>query len=198
MVPAILPCKSVASTDRLGDLAEPATLLGLLQRGRGAGYLAALTHPEQGAAIIVHCISHDPRWDRQVEERAWFYASLVAELHIELAQLRAAFDPPPSQSGDAAGWLATDVFSLSARRGLPGGVSELRRYLLSGRDPQLALSYLVPLAGHPEAVGLLDDVLDLTRAGSSPGIHHGYRSSKISQPSRGHSGVEPATRSTAW
>lgn len=68
---------------------ESNTLLGLVQRGRGAGFEAALTQPAQARAHVVDCIVRDPRWDHQVEQRDWLYAALVAELGIEPARLRA-------------------------------------------------------------------------------------------------------------
>jgi len=140
--------------------ADPRSLLGLLQRGRGDGFLEALGHPDEAVDLVVDCVTRDPRLDHQVESRGWFYAALVEELDIDLPSLRAAFAKPAAETGDDAAWLATSVFELVARRGVPGGVSELRRYLRSGRDVDLALEHLLPLADHPEAVGLLDDILE--------------------------------------
>ncbi|MGH7869032.1 MAG: HEAT repeat domain-containing protein, partial [Candidatus Dormibacteraceae bacterium] len=105
---------------------------------------------------------NDPRWDHQTESRDWFYASLVAELSIDLARLRVAFDNVPNPYGDDAAWLTLGVFELSARRGLPGAVGELRRYLRLGRDVQQAVDRLLPFVGHPEAAGLLEDLLEVT------------------------------------
>ncbi|MFI7670583.1 hypothetical protein [Nocardia sp. NPDC049526] len=51
--------------------AEPSTLLGLIQRGRGACFVAALERPALARDLVVDCIVCDPRWDHQVEQRDW-------------------------------------------------------------------------------------------------------------------------------
>jgi len=61
---------------------------------------------------------------------------------------------------DFDAWLALEVFEVVARRGDPGGIAELRRYLRSARDVVLALEFLLPLASHPAASGLLADILE--------------------------------------
>jgi hypothetical protein len=141
--------------------AEADTLLGSIQRGRGACYDAALAQPALAREFVVDCIVRDPRWDHQVEQRDWLYATLVAELGIDSSRLRAAYAGPVDASGDSEAWLATGVFERLARRGIAGSVTELRHYLRSGRDLDQALEHLIPFAGHPEAHGLLDDVLDV-------------------------------------
>lgn len=141
--------------------ADPDTLLGSIQRGRGACYHAALTQPTLARELVVDCIVRDPRWDHQVEQRDWLYAALVAELGIDLSRLRAAYAEPVDSGGDCEAWLATGVFERLARRGIAGSVTELRHYLRSGRDLDQALECLIPFASHPEAAGLLDDVLDI-------------------------------------
>ena len=149
--------------------ADPDTLLGMLQRGRGEGYRRSLVQRDDGSDSVVECIIHDPRLDRQVESRGWFYAALVAELNVDLSLLRAAYTENAARlwndvDWDAAAWLATEVFELAAKRGISGGVTELRRYLRSGRDVVLALDHLLPLATHPEAFGLLEDILETANA----------------------------------
>jgi hypothetical protein len=129
-------------------------MLGLLQRGRGAGYVRALGDPAGAADLVVDCIVRDPRWDHQVEARSWYYAGLVHALGVDLARLRAAYVDPLDGHGDVAAWLATAVLELCARRHVKGAVAELLRYLDSGRDLSLALQHLLPLAGHPGAAGL--------------------------------------------
>lgn len=63
------------------ELWRPASsrnLLGRLQRGRGDGYLELLKEaPPQAWALIEDCLRHDPRMDRQVESRSWYYGSLI-------------------------------------------------------------------------------------------------------------------------
>lgn len=140
--------------------ADPDTLDGLLQRGRGEGYRRALLDPSRATDVVIHCIAVDPRWDHQVESRNWFYASLVAELGIDLARLRVSSVHPPARSGDAAARITTRVLELSAKRGIPGAVEQLRLYLRSNRDPEQALHSLLPFAGQVEEAPLLQEILE--------------------------------------
>ncbi|MFE3193957.1 hypothetical protein ACFXHA_33485 [Nocardia sp. NPDC059240] len=119
---------------------------------------------------MVDCIVDDPRWDHQVEHRSWLYASLVAELGVDLQRFRAAYAGPADPMDDSNAWLAVGVLEDLARAGIEGSVSELRHYLRTRRDTYLALNALLPFHDRPEARGLLDEVLavadddDLRRA----------------------------------
>lgn len=141
--------------------ADPGTLHGVMQRGRGRCRDAASTQPEVVADLLIDCIVHDPRWDHQIEERSWLYAELAVDSNIDLTRLRAAYTGPIDRTGDSAAWLAIGVLGRLARRGSEEAVLELRRYLRTGRDLDLALAELVPVADHPAAQGLLGDVLDV-------------------------------------
>ncbi|MEV0298228.1 hypothetical protein [Nocardia sp. NPDC050710] len=141
--------------------AEPGTLLGMIQRGRGACYRDARARPASAGDFVVACVVRDPRWDHQVEQRSWLYAALVADLGVDLSRLRAAYAGPADPSGDSDAWLATGVAVLLARRGVDGAVTELRHYLRSRRDLDQALDALIPFIDHPEAQGLLDEVLEV-------------------------------------
>lgn len=69
-------------------LAPPETLQGQLQRGRGAGYREALRRPAREVeALIFACLTGDPRWDQQVEERASYYAGLLLHFESDLSPL---------------------------------------------------------------------------------------------------------------
>lgn len=69
-------------------LADPNTLLGMLERGRGSGYLLAVeTAPATVWPLLIECITNDPRLDRQVEERADYYAALILETQMDLTPL---------------------------------------------------------------------------------------------------------------
>ncbi|MEU7634206.1 hypothetical protein AB0C34_30255 [Nocardia sp. NPDC049220] len=141
--------------------AEPSTLLGMIQRGRGACYGAAHAERAMAAEFVVDCVVHDPRWDHQVEERSWLYATLVVDLGVDLSRLRAALAGPVGASGDSDTWLATGVLERLAHRGVGGSITELRHCLRSGRDLEQVLGSSIPFTGHPEAEGLLDDVLEV-------------------------------------
>lgn len=138
--------------------AEPDSLPGLIQRGRGAARTAAAAAPEAAATYVIDCIIRDPRWDHQVEHRDWLYATLVADLGIELRHLRPAYAGPVDPAGDADAWLFVGVLERLARRGIEGSVTELRTYLRTGRDIPLAVDALVPFLEHPEAEGLYDEI----------------------------------------
>lgn len=77
-------------------LAAPDTPLGQLQRGRGAGWLRAIQDPAQGRTNLLACLARDPRWDRQVESRGDYYATLALELEVTPAQI-VALGPPDDQ-----------------------------------------------------------------------------------------------------
>ena len=70
-------------------LADGDSLLGRLQRGRGAGWLAAVDDPVRGRADLLTCLADDPRWDRQVESRSDYYATLAIALNVAPAEIAA-------------------------------------------------------------------------------------------------------------
>ncbi|MFI6169150.1 hypothetical protein ACIBCN_20390 [Nocardia sp. NPDC051052] len=80
---------------------------------------------------------------------------------VELPRLRAAYRRPADPYGDSDAWLATGVLEQLARRGVDGAVTELRHYLRSGRDFDQALDTLTPFVDHPEAHGLLNEILEV-------------------------------------
>jgi hypothetical protein len=90
-------------------LAPPDTDLGLLQRGRGAGWLRAARSPA-GADLLLACVARDPRWDRQVEPRGDYYAQLALHLSVPPSALPAVADPDDD-------WLRREVLQGMAARG---------------------------------------------------------------------------------
>jgi len=70
------------------NLADPESLLGMLQRGRGKGYLAALeAAPETVWPLLLECITHDPRREPEWEDRAEYYALLMAAMCMDFEPL---------------------------------------------------------------------------------------------------------------
>ncbi|MEY9933002.1 hypothetical protein ABH926_007655 [Catenulispora sp. GP43] len=65
------------------EYAEPETLLGQLQRGRGLGARRALAEPEAGE-LVVGCVLRDPRWDAQTESRDEYLACLIHRMGLPL------------------------------------------------------------------------------------------------------------------
>lgn len=97
--------------------ADPNTLLGQLQRGRGEGYRHALAVPKQEAwGYLVDCICNDPRLDSQVENRADYYASLAVETGLDLDPL---IQYVREYDDDDQGWntpLAVETLGELAKR----------------------------------------------------------------------------------
>ncbi|MVU78012.1 hypothetical protein GPX89_12230 [Nocardia sp. ET3-3] len=141
--------------------ADSDSLPGLIQRGRGACYDLASAQREQAAKHVLDCIVHDPRWDHQVEDRSWLYATLAAELSVDPKRFRAAYARPADPHGDSDAWLAVGTLEHLAQADIDGSVGELRHYLRTGRDLSLALGALLPFAEHVEARGLLHEVLEV-------------------------------------
>ncbi len=99
----------------------PQTVLGQLQRGRGAGWLAA-SNSIDGADLLFQCIFSDPRLDSQVEDRADYYGSLARELELPAVAVAGA----AIEDDDDARRLRMDVLAAMARRGDVNAVCLLR------------------------------------------------------------------------
>lgn len=101
----------------------PDSLLGMLQRGRGRGYTRALV--TRGAdAVVLECIAHDPRWDRQTEERESYDARLVLDLGIPVSEI-----PLDPDDADVTAGLAFGVLVELAGRGSAAAATVLRANL---------------------------------------------------------------------
>ena len=101
----------------LPTLADAADPLGKLQRGLGSGYLWALDADRAVShALLVHCVFNDPRWDRQLDDRDDYYATLALDVGLDLAPLE--------------GWLRDE-----SRRGLRDGARHHRAARADG-DPR--------------------------------------------------------------
>lgn len=137
------------------EWAPPDSLLGKLQRGRGAGYREALVTP--GAdALVLQCITHEPRWDRQMEERAEYYARLVVELGIPVGAIPLDLDDPDVLLGPAFGVLV----ELS-RGGSTEAAAALHGYVAQADEPDWwVVDHLWREAGPAARRGLLEIVLD--------------------------------------
>lgn len=139
-------------------MAEPGTLRGQLQRGRGEGARRAPAEP--GAAELVYdCVRRDPRWDRQVEARDLYLVRLVVRLDLPVEPISAHLFEVAD--GDDA-WrvdLAIDVLVGLARLGRGDAATPLRRYVAGGRHRRWALDAMWA-AGDPRLCqGLADQVL---------------------------------------
>lgn len=137
------------------EWAAPDSLLGRLQRGRGLGYRQALATP--GAdALVLACLAHEPRWDRQTEERDEYYARLVADLGIPADAIPLDVDDPDVLLGVAFGVLV----ELS-RGGSTYAAAMLHRYFTRVDEPDWwVVGHLWQEAGPAGREGLAELVLD--------------------------------------
>lgn len=114
-------------------LAEADALLGQLQRGRGAGFRRALREsPQSVYPLLIECVTHDPRWDRQVEPRAEYYAALGVQIALPLdsfePHLRQVADTEPADPND----LVLNTLCALAERHYAPAITVLRSYLAYG------------------------------------------------------------------
>lgn len=127
------------------DIAPSATLLGLLQRGRGDGTLHALAAERPDAlAAVDACVTRDPRRDWQVENRSLYYARLYSELEGPLDGLEAhLFHPDDTVDTDESRTgLALSVLGHLAGYGRRDALDLLRRYAACGSNWAWALDEL--------------------------------------------------------
>lgn len=102
--------------ERIVRLSSPNTVLGMLQRGRGEGFLAVRDlEIDEATELVWRCVVHDPRWDLQVESRAEYYSLLIEELEVDIGRFRAQSCPKPFDDVDQR--LVVDVLGELAKRG---------------------------------------------------------------------------------
>ena len=144
--------RSVVVVGSPPPLAGPSEPLGKLQRGLGAGYLWALDADRSVAhALLLHCIFNDPRWDRQLDARVEYYATLALDVALAVEPLERWLG-----RGDDDVETTHDVLGVLGRMAIRGHAQArtvLREYVAYGRFWE-------------RAIGLLID--DYQGAGSSP------------------------------
>jgi hypothetical protein len=146
-------------------LAGPAEPLGKLQRGLGSGYLWALDADRSVAqALLLHCIFNDPRWDRQLDARVEYYATLALDVGLDVGALELWL-----RRGDDDLETTHDVLAILGRMAIRGhdeARRALRDYVGYGRfwDRAVALlvddyDAMVASVPWPEVVAGLDAVI---------------------------------------
>ena len=144
-------------------IAPSASLLGLLQRGRGDGTLHALAAERVDAlAALEECVTRDPRRDWQVENRSLYYARLYMELEAPLQGLEEhlfhvedLLDEHESRTG-----LALAVLGRLAGYGRRAALLLLRRYAAVGSNWAWALDELALWDDDEALRELAEPVLD--------------------------------------
>lgn len=127
------------------EIAPSATLLGLLQRGRGDGTLHALAAERSDAlAAVQQCVTHDPRRDWQVENRSLYYARLYMELEGPVEGLEEHLFHPDDllHPDEARTGLTLSVLGRLAAYGRRDALLLLRRYAAAGSNWAWALDEL--------------------------------------------------------
>ncbi len=128
----------------------------MLQRGRGAGFLQARDTPtSQVEALLWECLTHDPRWDHQLEARAEYYAQIALQSGIGMEPLARWLkeNDDPDDSGSRS-WLAVSTFGALAQRGDRHAVGVLRAYLEWGQHRDIALPALLEVTDPAAWTGL--------------------------------------------
>jgi hypothetical protein len=132
-------------------IAPSGTLLGLLQRGRGDGWLHALAAPRPTAvAALEHCVLHDPRRDWRLEHRSLYYARLYRELNAGLDAVADHLfhpgdlhdDDGEAESAEERTGLALSVLGHLTSYGDRQALELLRRYAVTGANWRWALDEL--------------------------------------------------------
>jgi hypothetical protein len=133
------------------NLADPESLLGMLQRGRGKGYLLALKAPPEDVwPLLFECITNDPRIDQECEWRQDYYASLIRATYMDLEPLRAHLKTADKEDGDTV--LIWETLLALAKEGRDShALSILHEYISYGRDWDYIMDVIAD-ANWPEAV----------------------------------------------
>lgn len=154
-------------------LADPDSLLGMLQRGRGKGYLLALEKPpEEVWPLLTECVINDPRLDRQLEGRAEYYAALIVSTGMDLGPLATDLrenDVPDSDCDCYLGLILSTLDCLAEEWDHRVAMQILRDYVAYGREWLWVVRVLGDL-DMPGALEGIDEVL-VHRINSNPDVH---------------------------
>jgi hypothetical protein len=137
------------------NLADPESLLGMLQRGRGKGYLVALEAPPEAVwPLLFECVTNDPRFDKMLEEREEYYASLIMVTAMNLEPFRSHL-VHHDVSDDVPDWsmslLLYTLSCLAEEKKNAAALQILREYVSYGRKWKNVLQVLAE-ADTPDAV----------------------------------------------
>lgn len=141
------------------------------------------------------CVTHDPRWDRQIESRSDYYAALMIHAALPLDALAAHLRAPTAPDADDPNDLVLSTVCTMAERGYAPAVAIARDYLTYGPCWEMAFEALVtgPLVAIAvdEVSQILDrrfpedEVLDGELPTTGPGMHtqqEPWRSLRVVNP----------------
>ncbi len=101
---------------------NPHSVLGQLRLGRGAGWLRTASEGD-GPELLRAALSREPRWDRQLEHGADYYATLAIELGLSSLDL----DLDEVCLDEDARQLGLEVFGRLAVRGDDAAIAVLQQ-----------------------------------------------------------------------
>ncbi len=154
-----------------------------LATGRGRGWLAARDAGATALGDVIALVLDDPRWDRQVEQRAGYYATLLAPHHADISAIAARLHERGSNESDA--WLPIGVLGELARRGHVAALEALRCAESGPHGDHV---------GHELASMVSVAPIEPTHRGSAP---RSRAARDVSEPSRCLDDVERALREQA-
>lgn len=149
-------------------IAPSASLLGLLQRGRGDGQLHALAADrDEAITALEECVTSDPRADWQVESRSLYYARVYMDLEAPLGGLESHLNDPEDLLDPDEGrtGLALAVLGHLAAYGRRDALLLLRQYAATGGNWAWALDELAMRDDDEALLALAPAVLNRFPAG---------------------------------
>jgi hypothetical protein len=131
--------------ERQRRIAGAGTLLGKLQRGRGAGFLEALAAPREDVwAMLRECIENDSRWSVWFEERSGYYATLAMKVGMDVGWVEDFIKT--SQQDEPKDWdrshFALLFVESMAWYGNERALAIVRRYMHYGKHWEYCLNLL--------------------------------------------------------
>ncbi|MFF2144139.1 hypothetical protein [Kitasatospora sp. NPDC058190] len=105
------------------------TLLGLLQRGQGAGAIRAARKPAEAADLVYACVRRDWSWDSLVDERSLYLARLLRDLELPLDPVVEVLSTGDEYDHDRA----AEILRLLARGGSEEAQEAVRLHV---REPE--------------------------------------------------------------
>jgi hypothetical protein len=136
---AALTYAALPGNDPLVDdfVGRSGSLLGQLELGLGAGFLAALEAPsDEVCAMVLDCVDRDTRLDWNLDERADYYALLLLAADADVAAVEGvvAANEPVGEDPKDHSTLPLDVLVRMGVRGSRNAQDAVGRYLAEGTD----------------------------------------------------------------